>query len=148
MRSLVDFASGMTEVTANRRQPRGATGSQATLLKRMLCELLGDVPERRQANVDSPLSLRHCKIICLMKVCMATATLTSKGQITIPLKVRQKLGLDAGDRVEFVEVAPGEFALKAATEDVRSLKGMICRPISPVSIDAMNAAIQRRGASR
>ena len=79
---------------------------------------------------------------------MATATLTSKGQITIPLKVRQKLGLDAGDRVEFVELAPGEFALKAATEDVRSLKGMIRKPVAPVSIDAMNAAIKRRGASR
>jgi antitoxin PrlF len=79
---------------------------------------------------------------------MATATLASKGQITIPLKVRQKLGLDAGDRVEFVEVAPGKFALKTATEDVRWLKGMTRRPISPVSIDAMNAAIKRRGASR
>ena len=79
---------------------------------------------------------------------MATATLTSKGQITIPMKVRRKLGLDAGDRVEFVELAPGEFALKAATEDVRSLKGMIRRRGSPVSIDAMNAAVKRRGASR
>jgi antitoxin PrlF len=79
---------------------------------------------------------------------MSTATLTSKGQITIPLKVRQKLGLDTGDRVEFVELAPGEFALKAATEDVRSLKGMIRRPESPVSIDAMKAVIKRRGASR
>ena len=79
---------------------------------------------------------------------MSTATLTSKGQITIPLPVRRKLGLDAGDRVEFVELAPGEFALKPATEDVRSLKGMIRRPASPVSIGAMNAAIKRRGASR
>ncbi|MEP6655967.1 MAG: AbrB/MazE/SpoVT family DNA-binding domain-containing protein [Betaproteobacteria bacterium] len=79
---------------------------------------------------------------------MATATLTSKGQITIPLKVRRKLGLDAGDRVEFVEVSPGEFALKAATEDVRSLKGMVGRPASPVSIDAMSSAIKRRAASR
>ena len=79
---------------------------------------------------------------------MATATLTSKGQITIPLEVRRKLGVDSGDRVEFVELAPGEFALKAATEDVRSLKGMIRRPRSPVSVEAMNAAIKRRGASR
>jgi AbrB family looped-hinge helix DNA binding protein len=79
---------------------------------------------------------------------MATATLTSKGQITIPLAVRRKLGLDAGDRVEFVELAPGEFALKPATEDVRSLKGMIRPPARPVSIAAMNAAIKRRGSGR
>ena len=79
---------------------------------------------------------------------MPTATLTSKGQITIPLAVRQKLGLDTGDRVEFVEFAPGEFALKPATEDVRSLKGMIRAPTRPVSIGAMNTAIKRRGAGR
>ncbi len=99
-------------------------------------------------DIDSARALRYCKVIQQTKVTMATATLTSKGQITIPLKVRQKLGLDAGDRVEFVELAPGEFALKAATEDVRSLKGMIRRPASPVSIDAMNSAIKRRAASR
>jgi len=79
---------------------------------------------------------------------MTTATVTSKGQITIPREVRQKLGIDTGDRVEFVEVAPGEFSLKAATGDVRSLKGMIRRPKSPISVDAMNAAIKRRGAGR
>src|SRR5438105_1151121 len=43
---------------------------------------------------------------------MAEATLTSKGQITIPQSVREKLGLSSGDRVQFVEVAPGEFSLK------------------------------------
>jgi AbrB family looped-hinge helix DNA binding protein len=79
---------------------------------------------------------------------MSTAILTSKGQITIPLSVRRKLGIDTGDRVEFVELAPGEFVLKPATEDVRSLKGMIRRPVRPVSIGAMNAAIKRRGSGR
>jgi antitoxin PrlF len=79
---------------------------------------------------------------------MSTAILTSKGQITIPLAVRRKLGLDTGDRVEFVELAPGEFALKPATEDVRSLKGMIRGPVRAVSIGAMNAAIKRRGSGR
>ena len=38
---------------------------------------------------------------------MTTATLTSKGQITIPAAVRKSLGVETGDRVEFVEVAPG-----------------------------------------
>jgi antitoxin PrlF len=79
---------------------------------------------------------------------MAKATVTSKGQITIPVAVREKLGLASGDRVEFVEVGPGEFALKAATEDVRSLKGMVRRPGRAVSISAMNAAIKRRGSGR
>ena len=79
---------------------------------------------------------------------MVAATLTSKGQITIPVVVREKLGLATGDRVEFVEIGPGEFALKAATEDVRSLKGMVRRPSTPVSLGAMSAAIRRRGSRR
>jgi antitoxin PrlF len=79
---------------------------------------------------------------------MTAATLTSKGQITIPRSVREKLGVSVGDRVEFVEVAPGEFALKAATEDVRSLKGAIKRPARAVPISEMNVAIRQRRSGR
>lgn len=32
----------------------------------------------------------------------AKSTISSKGQITLPLEVRKRLGLKAGDRVEFV----------------------------------------------
>ena len=40
---------------------------------------------------------------------MATATLTSKGQITIPVEVRHALQVGTGDRVEFVQIAPGRY---------------------------------------
>ena len=59
---------------------------------------------------------------------MATATLTTKGQITIPVEVRTSLGLDTGDRVEFVEVAPGRYEFIAATRPVTALKGMFGEP--------------------
>ena len=45
---------------------------------------------------------------------MTTARLTSKGQITVPAAVRMAMGVDAGDRVEFVEVAPGRYEIFAA----------------------------------
>lgn len=76
---------------------------------------------------------------------MATATITSKGQITIPVQVRTALGLEAGDRVEFVEVEKGGFAIVPATRSVRDLEGLFRGKRSkPVSIEEMNAAIARR----
>lgn len=77
---------------------------------------------------------------------MVTATLTSKGQITIPVEVRNDLKVDAGDRIEFVQIAPGRYEFVAATSDVTQLKGMFGKPKKIVSIQAMNAAIARRGA--
>ena len=77
---------------------------------------------------------------------MSTATITSKGQITIPTLVRAALGVGAGDRVEFVQVEPGRFELVAATVSVVALKGLIRKPVSPVTIEAMNEAIAAQGA--
>ena len=79
---------------------------------------------------------------------MARATVTSKGQITIPAKVRETLGLDAGDRVEFVEIAKNQFAIVPANGSVRELRGLFRRRTAkPVSIEDMNRAIVK-GASR
>ena len=77
---------------------------------------------------------------------MSTATITSKGQITIPAIVRNTLGVEAGDRVEFIEVAPGRFELVAATQSVTALKGLVRKPAAPITIAAMNEAIATRGA--
>lgn len=78
---------------------------------------------------------------------MPTATLTSKGQITIPVDVRNHLRVDAGDRVEFVQIAPGRYEFVAATHRVEELKGMFGKPSRTVSITEMNKAIARRGAA-
>ncbi len=77
---------------------------------------------------------------------MSTATLTSKGQITIPAQVRAELGVNTGDRIEFIEIGEGQFAIVAATRSVKELDGMFRdRVRKPVSIDEMNATIARRG---
>jgi AbrB family looped-hinge helix DNA binding protein len=78
---------------------------------------------------------------------MATATLTSKGQITIPADVRHDLKVDAGDRVEFIQIAPGRYEFVAATQNVTALKGMFGKPTKSVSIADMNSAIANRGAA-
>ena len=78
---------------------------------------------------------------------MTTATVTTKGQITIPANVRQALQVAAGDRIEFVEIAPGRFEFVAVTRSVRDLKGMFGKSTRSVSIEDMNKAIAARGAA-
>ena len=78
---------------------------------------------------------------------ISTATVTSKGKITIPADVRQALQVKAGDRVEFVQIEPGRFEVMAATRPVTDLKGLFGRPSKAVSIDDMNKVIAVRAAS-
>jgi antitoxin PrlF len=77
---------------------------------------------------------------------MTTATISSKGQITIPADVRQALHVAAGDRVEFVEVEAGRYEFVAATRSVTELKGMFGKAKRVVSIEEMNRAIATQGA--
>ena len=79
---------------------------------------------------------------------MTTATLTSKGQITIPADVRRALNVQTGDRVEFVQVQPGRFELVAATRSVRELKGMFGKPARSLSIEEMNRVVAEEGAKQ
>jgi antitoxin PrlF len=77
---------------------------------------------------------------------MATAGLTTKGQVTIPAEVRRRMGIDAGDRIEFVELKEGGFLIKPAVDmdNVRSLKGLLRKRDKPVSVEEMNAAVRGR----
>lgn len=78
---------------------------------------------------------------------MPTATITSKGQITIPQQVRSDMGVTAGDRVDFIRMEDGHYAVVPATHSIKSLKGIIPRPDRPVSLEDMQAAIEG-GATR
>lgn len=69
------------------------------------------------------------------------STMTSKGQVTIPKSARDALHLSPGDRVEFVLGDDGRLFLLSATRPVRSLKGMLPKPATPVSLEEMDAAI-------
>lgn len=79
---------------------------------------------------------------------MTTATLTSKGQTTVPKDIRDHLHLRPGDRIEFVIEADGRVVLVSASFDAADLAGALLRPKRPVSLDAMKAAISKRGGRR
>ncbi len=75
---------------------------------------------------------------------MSTATIRTKGQITIPVEVRNALNLKAGDRVEFVQIAPDRYEFVAATREVTAIKGMFGPAKEIVTLAAMNEAIAKR----
>ena len=75
---------------------------------------------------------------------MSTATITSKGQITIPKDVRASLGLQCGDKIDFIIEASGDVRFLPIIKDVSTLKGIVARPKKAVSIEDMKATVRTR----
>jgi len=76
---------------------------------------------------------------------MPTATLTTKGQVTIPKDVREHLGVDTGDRLSFVVQPDGTVLVTPLTRHVRELDGLLRRPgRRGVSIEEMNEGVAKR----
>ncbi|HAF49610.1 MAG: Toxin-antitoxin system, antitoxin component, AbrB famil [Synergistales bacterium 54_24] len=53
---------------------------------------------------------------------MELAKITSKGQITIPVDIRRKLGVKEGDKVLFVEEAGKVYILNASMEAIKEAR--------------------------
>ncbi|MEQ1803530.1 MAG: type II toxin-antitoxin system PrlF family antitoxin [Gammaproteobacteria bacterium] len=52
---------------------------------------------------------------------MSFATITSKGQTTIPKGVRDAAGLQAGDRIHFTVLPDGTIIVRAKTRSIRDI---------------------------
>lgn len=76
------------------------------------------------------------------------ATLTSKGQITIPKAVRDSLKLHVGDRLEFLVDPDGSVRMVPATRPVTELKSLLPRPSRALSLAEIDAVIAERGARK
>lgn len=72
---------------------------------------------------------------------MPTATVTSKGQVTIPIDVRKKLGIRSGTRVQFLPYGDGSYEFAAVTGSIAALSGIIAWSGPPVTLEEMNEAI-------
>ena len=72
---------------------------------------------------------------------MTTATMTSKGQVTIPREVRDDLGLAAGTRVSFTKNVDGDYVLRCERQSVKGLAGCFHWNGPPKSLDDMEAGI-------
>ena len=73
---------------------------------------------------------------------MPTATVTSKGQITIPVKVRKALGLKPGTRVDFYPNEDGRYVLYPKTGSIMDLAGCVPKLDYVPTIEQMNEAVE------
>lgn len=69
-------------------------------------------------------------------------TLTSKGQITLPKEIRDRLGLDAGSMLEFRLLPDNTITACAIKADARRLRGLLRSPhAEPVTVEQMDEGI-------
>jgi len=76
---------------------------------------------------------------------MSLATMTSKGQVTIPKSIRESLHLHTGDRIEIIVISSGEAVLLPITKKVDDVYGKLWRADRKCfSTDEMDDGIRRR----
>jgi AbrB family looped-hinge helix DNA binding protein len=79
---------------------------------------------------------------------MSEAKLTSKGQITVPKRVREVLAVQPGDRLAFRIHEDGTVSVEAETVELESLRGAVRPRVRGVTVEAMNETIRRRATRR
>jgi len=69
---------------------------------------------------------------------LAQATMTSKGQTTIPKEIRDSLGLQPQDKLHFALLSDGTVIMRAKKGKIASLFGVLQQPDRPtIAIEAM-----------
>jgi len=77
---------------------------------------------------------------------MPQATLTSKGQVTVPREVRELLHLKAGDKIDFTIISDDEILLMPVTRRVDEVFGCLHAIAGGkgASVEDMDAGIRRQ----
>ena len=76
---------------------------------------------------------------------MALATLSTKGQLTIPKSIRDSLKLHKGDKVEIIVTDSQEAIIRPVSKKVDEIFCKLQKPgQKTVSVEAMNDAIRKR----
>ena len=80
---------------------------------------------------------------------MPTSTLTSKGQVTVPKAIRDRLGLVEGDVLEFTVGEDGRIVVRPRRSS-RGACGILrdFAPDEPVSVEDMKRAVRRRAVEK
>lgn len=81
---------------------------------------------------------------------MITGTISSKGQITIPKKIRELLKVGTSDKIVFIPLEGGKVMIAGKQNPAALLFGLLKRhgQAMPVSPEKMDYAIGKRRAKR
>ncbi len=79
---------------------------------------------------------------------MPSSSLTTKGQITLPKQIRDRLGIKTGDRVAFREREDGTIVVEAETTNLLDLRGAVKTRVRGITIEDMKEAVRKRAARR
>ena len=72
------------------------------------------------------------------------ATLTSKGQLTLPKEIRDRLKLDAGAILDFQLQADNTITARQVQPDARRLRGFLKSPhAAPLTVEQMDEAVAK-----
>ena len=77
---------------------------------------------------------------------ISSAKVTSKGQITLPVKLRAELGLKPGDRLDFERNKKGRIEMVPRTRTLADLRGIVKTDIVLSSEELFEASREVWGA--
>jgi antitoxin PrlF len=69
------------------------------------------------------------------------ATVTAKGQVTLPAEARRRLGIKPGTKLAFVVIDEERLEIIPMADSIGSLKGMLPKPETPLSLEDLQEAI-------
>lgn len=73
---------------------------------------------------------------------MPSSTLSTRGRLVLPRAIRGYLGVDAGDRIDFIIGADGEVRLRPALIAIRELQGLLAQDgQAAVTVEEMKEAV-------
>lgn len=75
---------------------------------------------------------------------MLQSIMTSRGQITIPAEIREKLNLSSGNKLEFI-LQDDQIVMLPINKSIKNLKGILPKPDKILTCEEMNDIIKNTG---
>ncbi len=76
------------------------------------------------------------------------ATVTSKGQVTLPKELRERLRLREGDKVRFTAEAEGQIVMARGGHSIRDMFGILGKPARSLTLEEIDEVIRQAAVNR